>query len=231
MLGAHSPSVRKVMAHSKSATMAYARDRGVDLWNEDPVHTLCPLTSKLLLTVVTEFKGLPPEDSLNVPYVADVGDGVVVLAKLPQGVARTRARIPRLHFRSVDDTTFIRDFIAESIPAYEELNRRRPDDIGAVHRWAFLCIVGRRYQEARRLYEWLDRADPDNGGVIEKLALCQEVLGDTAAAEQTLARALAVAQATGNQRLATRVAMRMDWLRSPGAHRTAAPLRTTAPGP
>jgi len=225
---AHSRSVRKIMAHSKSATMDYARGRGVDLWNIDPVHTLVPLTSKSLLTIITEMGSkILPEDTV---FSADAGDNYVVLAKLPQGRAAARARFPRLHFESLSDSSFLRGFVAKSIPAYEALRRRNPDDLGAVHRMAFLCVLGQRYGEALTIYQYLDRADPDNPGVVEKIALCQEVLGDTASAEQSLERAYALAEASGNERIATRVALRAQWLRTPGARRGAAPLRQGAPG-
>lgn len=210
---AHSPSVRKFMAHTKSATIEYARERGVDLWIVDPVHSLCPLTSMHLLTAISDAgKGAAAGDTVQKYYAADIGDGLLLLGRLPQGIARTRARIPRLQFRELVDPAFVREFVEKSIPAYLELIEKEPRNLAPVQRLGFICILGQRYRQAHAIYEMLDRAVPDNPGVIQNLALCQEALGDTASARRSVARAMTLALAAGDRRLENRLRAHMRWL-------------------
>lgn len=217
---AHSPSVRKIMAHSKSASMEYARARGVDLWNQDPVHSLLPLTSANLLAAINDYRERARVgETTDTAYAAPVEGGLMVVGKLPHGVDAARARMPALRFQALDDPVFLEQFIAASLPAYEALLRDRPGNIGAEHRMAYLAFIGKRYPQAYALYRRLDQADPDNGGVVEKLALCEEAMGDTAGARRSMTRALALAATSGDRRLYTRLMMRMEWLGTAASRR------------
>ena len=136
---AHSPFVRQLMAHGKQATLDYGRERGVDLWLLDGVHSHLHLTSpRLLAAMLAAARGAGPADSASAAWAADVGGGWFLVTVLPQGPARARARLPRLEFRALDDAAFVREFEARATTAYEELMRRNPGDPGLASRLAMV---------------------------------------------------------------------------------------------
>jgi tetratricopeptide (TPR) repeat protein len=203
---ARAPSLRKFMAHTKVAPYAYAQERGVDLWIEDRVHSLMPLTAmRLLQQIGNAAQGAGRDDSTQRVYAADAGDGLVMLGRLPQGISRTRARAPRLNFRELTDSDFLTDFAGKAIPAYETLVRRQPENVGAVFRLAYLYLMIRQYPRALELYGWLDQVTPNKADVLENLGLSQAGMGDTAKARGNLTRALALARSRGDRAGETRL--------------------------
>ena len=203
---AHSRFIRKVMAHGKGATIEYARERGVDLWNVDPVHSLCPYTSAPLLTAIFLARNRAGADEPgHTEYAAEVDDDYLLVGTLPQGIERASARIPGLRFRDIADTAFVREFVEKSIPVYLQLIQEEPENYGAAYRLAYICLLGRRYPAALALYEWLDRSVPDRVDVIENIALCQEAMGNVEGARRSLTRSMALVVASGDQEHASRI--------------------------
>ena len=105
---------QRVMAHDKRATVAYARERGVDFWAFDPVHSLWSVKDRGFQALV----GLAADRGMPV-FVADASEGYYLLGILPSSGAPTLERLPGLEFRSVADPE-LRRVIAES------LDRGRP---------------------------------------------------------------------------------------------------------
>lgn len=207
---AHTPFIRKVMAHGKAATIEYARERGVDLWDVDPVHSLCPYTSTPLLTAIIDASNRSGAvEWKDVQHAAEVDEHYLLVGTLPQGIARASTRVSGLRFRELADTAFVRAFVEKSIPEYLELLREEPENYGAAYRLAYICLLGRRYQGALALYQQLDRSSPGRVEVIENIALCQENLGDVEGARQTLTRLEALVLSRGDQGYASRVRERL----------------------
>ena len=210
---AHSPFVRKLMAHGKAATLEYARDRGVDLWPVDPVHSLCPYTSASLLAAINgAMNRAAAGGSRYKECAAEVGDDDLLVGILPQGIENARARVPRLRFRELADPAFVREFVEKSIPAYLDLIREDPDNYGVTYRLAYIYLLGQRYQAAQVLYERLDRLAPGRPDVIEFLALCQQILGDIEGARRSLNRSMELALGRGDQEHASRLRDRLRQL-------------------
>jgi arabinofuranosyltransferase len=89
---------RRIMAHDKRATVGWARERGVDFWAFDPVHSLWDVDERgfhVLVNLAAE-RGLPA-------FVADAGDGKWLLGILPSGTRQAAERFPGLVFRPVTD--------------------------------------------------------------------------------------------------------------------------------
>ncbi len=85
---------RGLIAHEKRATIQDGRERGIDFWAFDPVHSLWKRDDPAFQTLVriANDRGIPA-------YAADVGDGWSLLGILPFGPERAAARFPRLEFR------------------------------------------------------------------------------------------------------------------------------------
>jgi len=93
---ARTPPVEpRMIGHDRHATLEYAARLGVDLWAEDPVHLLFEESSDRLAFLLDDAHRAERD-----VYFADLGAHVLVV-RFPQGAERTRARFPRLDFRSV----------------------------------------------------------------------------------------------------------------------------------
>jgi arabinofuranosyltransferase len=141
---AHSGFLRKMMAHGKSATLDYGRERGVDLWAVDPVHCLTPYSSVRLIASVMAARDslvLGRADTtwtLGRTYAADGRDGYLFFCALPAGIERARRRMPGLEFRPLADPVFIRDFVLRSLAACRDSLRVDPDNHGMKYRVGYL---------------------------------------------------------------------------------------------
>lgn len=110
---AHSPFVREIAAHGKSATWDYARERGVDLWAEDHVHLLWRSDDPRFRR---RLYGLYQKERER--YFAAVDDTHTVLGWFPQGIEQARLRFPRLQLQGTHDLAAIRG-AAGSMPGSE----------------------------------------------------------------------------------------------------------------
>jgi arabinofuranosyltransferase len=185
---ARSPMIRETMAHGKSATLDYARERGVDLWSIDPVHLTLPITSTRMMVAVQD--GMVQRK----PYYAiDVGEDGYLICQLPRGLAETRKRLPNLNILSFGDSSFIRVFIARGRAAFEESLRVDPSNLRAARNLGYLILLGEDYVTARRHYQIMCRYYPSLMEGFENLALCDDLLGyqqeGMAAARQAMALA------------------------------------------
>jgi arabinofuranosyltransferase len=191
---AHSPfAYEGLMAHGKLATSEYARERRVDLWAADNVHLVVPITSKRLLMAMRD--PTPPDQPI---YAADTGEGEYLFCLLPLGIEQASQRMPQARFRDVRDQEFIREYVERATVAYQDLIRHDRENTDHWRRLAFLILVQGRVAEALALYERLSEALPRSGEVWENLSLCQELLGDRAAATASLDRALTIARSAGD---------------------------------
>src|SRR6185503_4102085 len=104
---AHSaPGELRVMAHDRHATFEYAREAGVDLWTEHPVHLLARLKDDDLLWTLEASRaaGMPV-------YFADAGGDELIVAELPQGAESAAARFPKLSFHAASDDAAYRPLL------------------------------------------------------------------------------------------------------------------------
>jgi arabinofuranosyltransferase len=87
---------RGLVAHEKRATLEDARERGVDFWALDPVHSAWRRDDPgfRALVEMAAARGIPA-------WVADVGEGWSLLGLLPLGPERASERFPRLELRRV----------------------------------------------------------------------------------------------------------------------------------
>jgi arabinofuranosyltransferase len=111
---AHGPFVRDMMAHGKQATPEYARESGVDLWAENPVHLLWRLDDPRFLRRL--YASYPRQEER---FFADVGNGQFLLAWFPQGPERARSRFPTLKFESTHDQAAIERIAAAVREAHD----------------------------------------------------------------------------------------------------------------
>jgi len=189
---AHAPPARQLlMAHDRRASYDDVRTRGVDLCAED-VHLVYEVVSPRLLQVLGEAAA----GSYSVPpCAADLGDGRYLVASLAQGREGARRRMPRLAFRPLTDSAFVRDFARQAIDTCRSRLRADPADSGLRFELASLLMLDRRFPEAARAYEDLARVMPDEPDLWANLALCRESGGDAVGAAAALRRAEALAAA------------------------------------
>ena len=92
------PGDLRVLAHDRHATLDYAAASGVDFWSEHPVHLLMREDDDNLIFMLEDARatGAPV-------YFADVGSGEYLVAQLPQGLAKTAARFPKLDLHAASD--------------------------------------------------------------------------------------------------------------------------------
>jgi hypothetical protein len=92
------PGDLRMLAHDRHATLDYAAASGVDFWSEHPVHLLMREDDDNLIFMLEEARatGAPV-------YFADVGSGEYLVAQLPQGLAKTAARFPKLDLHAASD--------------------------------------------------------------------------------------------------------------------------------
>jgi tetratricopeptide (TPR) repeat protein len=92
------PGELRVMAHDRHATLEYAASSGVDFWTEHPVHLLTSIVDDNLVWRLEAAR-----EARSAVYFADTGAGEYLVAELPQGLAKTSLRFPRLTFHAASD--------------------------------------------------------------------------------------------------------------------------------
>jgi arabinofuranosyltransferase len=107
------PGEFRVLAHDRHATLEYAAAGGVDFWSEHPVHPLMRVDDDNLIFTLEAARatGAPV-------YFADVGSGEYLLARLPQGLAKTAPRFPKLAFHAGTDAAEYGALLDEVIAAH-----------------------------------------------------------------------------------------------------------------
>ena len=207
---ARSPAARSLMAHARSATLEYARERGVELWAADPFQLVCGLTSKrLLISLITALDGEAAY------YAAPVGGDEFVLAALPLGLEDAGRRMPLLAFRPLADRDLAARILEGNVAALRESLRAHPDDPTAAWDLCNLLLVAGAPDSRPVLLE-LARRLPGDLRVLEALARCEDALGDEAAVATTLRSALDVARADDDVASERRIAELLTQLSGPG---------------
>ena len=198
---AHSPAVRDtMMAHAHSATMDYARARGVDLWAVDPVHLLLPLTSTGLIVALAD--GLLGHES---GFGMDAGAEGYVICALPRGLEATRARLPGARIHSFGDTSFVREVLERCTHACRDTLAANPGNLQAARNLGYVLIMAMDFREARDLYRVMTRRCPDLIEGYEHLSLCDLALGRVEEGRQSGLRAIELAQQQGDTAAVERV--------------------------
>ena len=193
---AHGPFAlkpRRSMAHDKDATPEYIQQRGVDLWPAEGVHSMCHVTSTCLLLAVREAitAGAPF-------YGAELSDGYYLVVLLPQGLERSQQRMPRLEFHPLNEPQFVDAFLAQSIAAFKDSLRIRPNDQDLRTGLAYRLLIDKDFPAAQALYQELTQVSPDDDMLWDNLSVCREKLGDLDGAIAAAERGLAAAQANRN---------------------------------
>jgi arabinofuranosyltransferase len=208
---AHSPMIREAMAHGKSATLDYARERGVDLWSIDPVHLIVPLTSMRMLVAVKDGY------TIQRPYFAvDAGPEGYLICELPGGIERARRRLPGLKILSFGDSSFIRNFLLRSRGAYSESLAIDPFNLRAARNLGYLMLLAEDYVPARYHYQVMTRSYPTLLEGFENLALCNDLLGLRSEAIAAANHAMSMAQSRGDTAAIRRINDRFVSINSTG---------------
>ena len=201
---AHSAPVREMMAHAKSATLEYARQRGVDLWAVDPVHFTLPVAdTRALFALHNEATQHDPY------YVVEAEENVFLLCELPRGLEATRARLGKTMVRSVEDTSFLRPYLRRCAAAYLDTLDNDPGNLRAARDLGYVYLMEEDWAAARRHYLILMRMAPSLGEAYEGLSLADQALGLDEEALRAGRRAVVIARETGDQPALKRMADRL----------------------
>jgi arabinofuranosyltransferase len=207
---AHSKPVREIMAHSKSATLDYARSRGVDLWAVDAVHLILPLTSTRLLVAVSDgYMTKQPN------YAVEAGDAGYLICELPMGLDSTSRRLPSLRIFSLGDSSFIRNYLARIRAAYEDSLLADPGNYEAAHDLAKALILNQDFGAARRVFAMMSQRFPTLVEGYEFLASCDVMLDRIDEARSAARQGLAVARANADTAAYRRVSEILSELEQP----------------
>ena len=135
------------MAHSKRATLDYARARGVDFWALDEVHSLWREDDQAFYRRLgSAVRGEIVEDAPV--YLAEVGDGMDLLGILPRGPEQASGKFPGVRFRRTDDPEATRQVFERGIRIFGETARRDPADPKARLEYALVLFDAGRYDPA-----------------------------------------------------------------------------------
>jgi len=201
---AHSPMIREAMAHGKSATLEYGRERGVDLWSIDPVHLIQPVNSSRMMVAFKD--GMV----MNRPYYAvDVGDMGYLICQLPKGLEATRQKL-RLNITSFGDSSFIHSYLAASRRAYTDSLIANPYNLHAARYLGYVLLLSDDYVAGRYHYQVMTQSYPGLLEGFENLALCENMLGHEDAALAAATHAMQMAQASGDTAAMARLHLRFE---------------------
>jgi hypothetical protein len=98
----------QLVAHARSASREYGRERGVDLWSIDPVRLLFNGRDPLFAQSLLGMQRLGHD-----AYYAHVGAHVYLVADLLQGIEATRRKFPTLDWQSVADRAAVTRTVQE----------------------------------------------------------------------------------------------------------------------
>jgi hypothetical protein len=209
---AHSPFVaRRFLAHDKGATLDYARERRIDLWTSDHVHTVVGADEPTVFAAVTG--ALAEGDSV---YAAPVGDGEYVLAFLPMGATAAARRMPALSFRWCGDPALVQELLAQAIARSQAAIAADPTAYEKRRHLAFLFMLSGNPAEARARYAELVGEEPGDAEAWENLGLLEGQIGRGAEARAATEHALALAQQHGDTSAVMRLGQRLErWRTAP----------------
>lgn len=181
-----------LMAHSRHASMEYAREREVDLWARDPVQLLFDVSSRPMLRL------LGPQPGTDTTYVADVGNGRFLLCLLPMGLGRARERFPRLTFMAASDPAFLRVYQTTLAATWRDSLARHPEDQRLAENLAMLFVTLGDVRAAIPIFENLVERGGGSPQVLEALAYCQSQVGLHDLARATFQKAVEEATRRGD---------------------------------
>jgi len=208
-------TTHRVMAHDKSATIEYMRERGVDMVSVDPVHIFQGFTAQRLLFAVKD--ALSQGDSA---WAAAVSDTDFIVCVFPIGADSAMRRMPRLHFQLLNDSSFVAHYVEGGVSAYRAQLERDPTDADIGRKLAYLLLVGSRFNDAIPIYLALVSAIPQNPANWENLAACYAGVRDWDHALETLDRSIAATRAIGwTSDLPRLEEKRAEYVRESGAAR------------
>jgi hypothetical protein len=161
---AHQPFASALTAHGKHATLAEARERGVDLWFDDPAELTVPLASSRFMRAWIEAG----EGGRAVAF--ETGDSIWLLAEVPQGLDAARARFPRLRAWPLADSAARAALRPEAIAAWRARVAAAADDAEAFDALGYLLMEAGRPAEAVAAYRELQRLRPGDADAASNLA-------------------------------------------------------------
>ena len=191
---------RRLMAHDKDATIEYARDRGVDLWTQHPVHLIDLASARPMLVAI--------RDALvqgNDGWGAAVSDSEYVICKLPQGLAASERRMPKLHLAPLTDSTFIATWSAKAGAPLAAALARDSSDYETRGQLAFIQLMSRQYASAAANFAKVVEAAPQSPEALEYLGICRYRSGDLPGGLDAFQRAIEQNQRLGDVAAAARV--------------------------
>lgn len=198
---AHSPVVRRrLMAHDKDATIEYARDRGVDLWTQHPVHLIENASDRALLSAIRDGM-LQGKDG----WAAPVSDSEYIVCRLPKGLEASERRMPKLHFVPVTDSAFIAGWAAKAGRSLEVLIARDSTDYQTRGELAFIQLMSQQYASAAANFAKVVEAAPRSPEALEYLGLCRFQIGERQAGLDALENAIEQYRGVGDLAAAARV--------------------------
>lgn len=189
-----------VLFHDKAATLDYVRERGVDLWIMDPVHTVLPVTAPRILWSVrgARIRG----DSV---FAAYVGDDEYIVARLPLGPEAARRRMPHLTFQWCGDPAMADAYVDRGLRHYAAVLEAKPNDIDGLRGMGEFLLIAGQPAAALQAYAYLSEATPEEPDIWEHRASCLSLLGDSPGATKAARRAAELARARGEIGEATRL--------------------------
>ena len=184
---------KRIMAHGKLATLEYARERGVDFWAYDPVHTFLHVTHPMFFWYVQEII------SRDIPaYTAPVGDGMFMLVLLPQGSARTLPSFPALGLMPLNSPEALKTVVSQAVEAYREKLKQDPADTASSIALAAWFQFSGDNALAIPLYEAALSSQPFRPELYNNLALAYHAAGRDAEARNLLLKGIGTAEKEGN---------------------------------
>jgi arabinofuranosyltransferase len=180
---------RRIMAHGKLATLEYARERGVDFWAYDPVHTFLPVTHPMFFWYVQDIlqKDIPA-------YTTSAGEGYFMLVLLPQGSNRTLSQFPNLGLKRLNSPEALKEIGAEAVRVYRARLEKTPSDVPSRLSLAAWLQFSGDPASAIPIYESLLRTEPFRPEIYRNLALAYHANGQDAQVRELLTRGVTLAE-------------------------------------
>lgn len=200
---ARTAPVREVMAHSKSATMEYAKERGVHFWSIDPVHLLEPLTSMRLMTRVVGAATSGRDD-----YAVEVGEEGYLIGELPLGLEETRRKFPGLKITALRDGSFQSEYLTKARSALTAALAATPQDEQLARAVGNILLLARDYAAAAEHFRLMTRRYPDLLEAQEGRAVAELALGHTQEGLKASQDAFQLARRQNNAAAAERIITR-----------------------
>jgi len=189
---AHRPFADPRVAHGKSATPEYARQRGVDLWFHDPARLLAPLASSRFMRAWIDAR----QDGIPV-YAADAGEDQWALAMLPLGVESARRRLPRIELVPLADSASAQSVGERAIAAWRARLTADSTDTEGWDALGYLCSTTGHPVEAITAYRRLAALTPGDPTASVNLGVALERQRDFKGAAEQFLRAAGQFESAG----------------------------------